>query len=106
MMIGAILAGADEEHVKIMEEVGSKIGLAFQIQDDILDVEGDEKVLGKEVGQDARNCKVTYVLFEGMEKSKKDVIDLSDEALSKLLSLSYENRFLTKLLEFLVHREK
>ena len=106
MMIGAILAGADEEHVKIMEEVGSKIGLAFQIQDDILDVEGDEKVLGKEVGQDARNCKVTYVLFEGMEKSKRDVIDLSDEALSKLLSLSYENRFLTKLLEFLVHREK
>ncbi len=106
LMIGAILAGASDEEVALMEQVGHKIGLAFQIQDDILDVEGDEKIVGKEIGQDARNQKVTYVVFEGLEKSKRDVKALSDEGLSLLLSLSYQNRFLIKLLEYLVHREK
>lgn len=106
MMIGAILEGADEEHVRIMENIGHKIGLAFQIRDDILDVEGDAKVLGKDTHQDEKNQKVTYVVFEGLEKSKTEVTRLSDEAVTELLSLPYENRFLTKLLEFLVHRVK
>ena len=83
-----------------------KIGLAFQIQDDILDVEGDEAVLGKEIGQDSKNQKVTFISFEGMDRAKAEVTYLSDEGITELLKLPYENRFLTKLLEFLVHREK
>ena len=106
MMIGAILGGADDEQVSIIEGVAHKIGLAFQIQDDILDVEGDEAVLGKEIGQDSKNQKVTFISFEGMDRAKAEVTYLSDEGITELLKLPYENRFLTKLLEFLVHREK
>lgn len=106
MMVGAILGGASAEQVKTIESVGHKIGLAFQIQDDILDVEGDEKVLGKETGQDVKNQKATWISFEGLERARQDVTKLSDEGITELMSLSYENRFLTKLIEFLVHREK
>ena len=106
MMIGSILGGADDEQVSIIEGVAHKIGLAFQIQDDILDVEGDEAVLGKEIGQDSKNQKVTFISFEGMDRAKAEVTYLSDEGITELLKLPYENRFLTKLLEFLVHREK
>lgn len=106
MMIGAVLAGADDKHVKTIEEVARKIGLAFQIRDDVLDAIGDEETLGKEVGQDVRNQKVTYLSFVGLERAKQEVNKLSDEGITTLLALPYENRFLTKLLEFLVHREK
>jgi geranylgeranyl diphosphate synthase type II len=106
MMIGAILAGATDEQVDLMEQVASKIGLAFQIQDDILDVTSDTETLGKEVGSDIKNNKITYVVFEGIERSKSDVKRLTDEAIEILNDLPYENPFLTELLEFLVYREK
>ena len=67
MMIGAILAGASKEDVDKMEQIAAKIGLAFQIQDDILDVIGNEEELGKPIGSDEKNNKVTYVTFEGLE---------------------------------------
>jgi geranylgeranyl diphosphate synthase type II len=89
-----------------MEQVASKIGLAFQIQDDILDVTSDTETLGKEVGSDIKNNKITYVVFEGIERSKSDVKRLTDEAIEILNDLPYENPFLTELLEFLVYREK
>ncbi len=106
MMIGAILAGATDEQVDLIEEVAAKIGLAFQIQDDILDVVGDTEVMGKNTGSDEENGKVTYIVFLGLDKSKDAVEQLSKEAVDLLKSLSYENPFLTELLLYLVHREK
>jgi geranylgeranyl diphosphate synthase type II len=106
MMIGAVLGGATDEEVAQIEQVASKIGLAFQIQDDVLDVIGDEATIGKSVGSDEKNQKVTYVVFEGVEKSKQEVETLTKEAIDILLALPYENRFLTELLRWMVLREK
>ena len=106
MMIGAILGGATEEEEKKIEEVASKIGLAFQIQDDILDVIGETETIGKTVGSDEKNQKVTYVLFEGLEKAKQEVVNLTSEAVGILQELPYENPFLTDLLRWMVLREK
>ena len=105
MEIGAVLAGATDEQVKLIESVASKIGMAFQIQDDILDIEGDEAVLGKPIGSDERNEKSTYVTFKGIEKSKEEVKRLTDEAIEILKKLPYENEFLVDLLQYLVYRD-
>lgn len=70
-MIGACLAGASQDEVRIMENVGTAIGLAFQIQDDILDISGDEKVIGKPVHSDEKNEKSTYPVLHGMEESQE-----------------------------------
>ncbi|MBR5636193.1 MAG: polyprenyl synthetase family protein, partial [Pseudobutyrivibrio sp.] len=106
MMIGAVLAGATEEQVQTIENVAKKIGLAFQIQDDILDVEGDEATLGKPIGSDERNEKCTFVTFAGIEKSKEEVKRLTDEAIEELNSLPVKNKFLNQLLNYLVYRDK
>ena len=106
MMIGAVLAGATEEQVDTMERVAKKIGLAFQIQDDILDIEGDEATLGKPIGSDERNEKCTFVTFAGIEKSKEEVKRLTDEAIEELNSLPVKNEFLNELLNYLVYRDK
>ncbi len=93
MMIGAILAGADEDSVRNIEKAASDIGLAFQVQDDILDVEGDEQSLGKSVGQDADNDKYTYVRIHGLDASRDFVMKKTEEANSLLLSTlaGYDN---------------
>ena len=78
LMIGATLAGASEADVRRMEEAGEKIGIAFQIRDDLLDVEGDAATLGKDVGSDARNGKLTYVTMYGNAQAQEDVRRLSD----------------------------
>ena len=106
MMAGAVLAGAEEGQVSRMEQIAGKIGLAFQIQDDILDVAGDEAVLGKPVGSDEKNQKATYVVFEGLEKSREDVRRLSEEAIEQLKSLPGDSRFLEGLLGWLIHRDR
>lgn len=105
MMIGAALAGASEEEITTVESVASMIGMAFQIQDDILDIEGDEAKLGKPIGSDERNEKSTYVTFAGIEKSKQEVRRLTDEAIDKLNSLPKKNDFLVELLNYLVYRD-
>lgn len=106
MMIGAVLAGATEEQVSLIEGVADKIGMAFQIQDDILDIEGDETKLGKPIGSDEKNEKTTYVTFVGMEKSKEEVKRLTDQAINELNSLPVHNEFLNELLNYLVYRDK
>lgn len=106
MMIGAILAGASKEDVDKMEQIAAKIGLAFQIQDDILDVIGNEEELGKPIGSDEKNNKVTYVTFEGLEKAKKDVARLSQEAVQLLDSIDADTEFLKELILYLIHRTK
>ena len=105
LMIGAVLAGADDEQIAQMEKVGYNIGIAFQIQDDILDVTGTTEQLGKPVGSDEKNHKVTYVSLEGLEKAKKDVFDLSSEAIRLLQSGKRNNEFLIQLVENLITRQ-
>ena len=106
MMIGAILGGATDEEVEQIEEVAKKIGLAFQIQDDVLDVIGETETIGKSVGSDEKNQKATYVVFEGLEKAKQEVADLTDDAIAILQELPYENPFWTELLRWMVLRDK
>ena len=104
MMIGAILAGASAEYVKKMEEIARKVGLAFQIQDDILDITSSFEELGKPIGSDEKNQKVTYITFEGLDKSKQDVEDLSKEAILLLKELPQKDDYLEQLILYLVSR--
>lgn len=106
MMIGAVLAGASEEDVKKMECIAKNVGLAFQIQDDILDVTSTAEVLGKPVLSDEKNEKTTYVTLVGLEQAKYFVETISNEAIAMLHSLDVKNEFLEKLLKELIHREK
>lgn len=106
MMIGAILAGAERSEVVAMERAAYNIGIAFQIQDDILDITSTTEVLGKPVGSDEKNHKLTYVTLHGIEQSKAQVEKLSDEALAILSSFENRNTFLEELVKFLITREK
>ena len=105
MLIGAILAGATKSEQQIVEAVAGEIGLAFQIQDDILDVTSTAEVLGKPIGSDEKNEKFTYVTFEGLEKAKEDVAAITAQAASHMESLVVRNEFLNELLLYLVARE-
>lgn len=106
MMVGAILAGADDSEIAVIERSANCLGLAFQIQDDILDVTSTAEVLGKPIGSDEKNNKVTYVTLEGLEKSKKDVETISNEAINLLVGLEKESEFLQGLFKYLINREK
>lgn len=110
MMIGAILGGATDEEVEQIEDVAKKIGLAFQIQDDILDISGDEKVIGKPVHSDEKNEKSTYPVLHGMEESRKKVAEYTDAGIAALDGITAADEehksFLRELLMSLVEREK
>lgn len=106
MMIGAILAGASSDEISRVEQIAAKLGLAFQIQDDVLDVTSTLEVLGKPVGSDEKNNKATYVTFEGLDKAVSDVERISKEAEKLLEDLGYDDAFLKELFEYLIHREK
>ena len=106
MMIGACLGGADEDQLMNVEKMAAAVGLAFQIQDDILDVTADQEVLGKPVLSDEKNNKTTYVTLEGIEKAKADVETISGQAVEYLHSLPGKNQFLEDLILMLVTREK
>ena len=106
MMIGAVLAGADEEAVKRIEIIAKNVGIAFQIQDDILDVTSSTEVLGKPVLSDEKNEKTTYVTLVGVEQAQKYVEQISNEAIELLGKFEVKNPFLEELLRGLIHREK
>ncbi len=106
MMIGGILAGATARQVELLEECALHIGIAFQIQDDILDVIGDTEELGKPVGSDAANGKQTYVTRKGLEQSKADVKRYSERAIEILRSFERRNPFLEELVSELTSRKK
>ena len=106
MMVGAVLAGASDEEVAAIERVANDVGLAFQIQDDILDVTSTLEVLGKPIHSDDKNNKTTYVTLEGLDKAKKDVEEISERALSTMASLEHKNAFLEELIRMLITREK
>lgn len=106
MMIGATLAGADDESIALIEKVASKVGLAFQVQDDILDVTSTAEVLGKPIHSDEKNEKTTYVILLGIDKAEKIVEKESVEAIELLKSLPVRNDYLEWLLTQLIHRKK
>ena len=106
LTIGAILAKASEEDVSKMEKIGYNVGVAFQIQDDILDKIGDEALLGKPVGSDEKNEKTTYVTLEGLEKAQADQKQLSEEAIVMLDEITADKVFLKDLIISLVNRDK
>lgn len=106
MTVGAILAGAGEADIDRIGKGAKAVGLAFQIQDDILDVIGDAKVIGKPTLSDEKNDKTTYVTFEGIEKAKTDVARLSEEAADIFASYSGKDTFLKDLVLMLINREK
>lgn len=106
VMIGAVLAGASEEEISVMESIAGKVGMAFQIQDDILDITSTTEMLGKPVHSDEKNEKTTYVTLKGIEESRKDVERLTAEAVGELDGLGRENEFLKELIKWLVYREK
>ncbi len=104
MLVGAILAGASEEEQRQVSKCALNIGLAFQIQDDILDVIGNSDELGKPVGSDAANGKQTYVTLKGLDKSVDEVERLSDEALDILQGFPGDHEFLEALVSHLITR--
>lgn len=106
MMIGAVMGGADDSQIKIIEELAGKTGLAFQIQDDILDVTGSAEVLGKPIHSDEKNEKTTYVTWKGVRSAKALAEKLSHEGVELLMSLEPEDEYLPKLLESLINRSK
>ena len=105
MMIGAILAGADKEEIEKIQKIAYNIGMAFQIQDDILDETATFEELGKPIHSDEKNEKVTYVTIHGLEESEKEVERLSKEAISILQSLDKDAAFLVDLTGYLIHRK-
>lgn len=105
LMIGAVMAGADEEAVGKMWEAGRLLGTAFQIRDDILDITSSLEVLGKPIGSDERNQKATYVSIWGMEQAVSDVGRLSEEAIRILDELDKDSAFLRELFCYLIRRE-
>ncbi len=106
VMVGAVLAGASDEEVSKIEEIAGKVGMAFQIQDDILDVTSTTEMLGKPVHSDEKNEKTTYVTLRGIDESREEVKRLTSEALDTLKGMQNEDMFLNELLEWLVYREK
>lgn len=108
LMIGAVLAGGSDTDIEKMQQAGRAIGMAFQIQDDILDVVGDSEKLGKEVSQDARNEKNTFVAEFGIDYSKKYVKEQSEAAVEIIKEVMAESEYrnmLTGLIEKLADRD-
>lgn len=105
-MIGAVLAGAGEQQQELAGRIAADIGLAFQIQDDVLDVTGTTQMLGKPVHSDEKNEKTTYVTLKGIEQARKDVKMISERAIGQLEKVKGDTRFLATLTEALINREK
>ncbi|HIV34481.1 MAG TPA: polyprenyl synthetase family protein [Candidatus Blautia intestinigallinarum] len=106
MMIGAILAGAGNDRIRQVEKAAGYVGLAFQIEDDILDVTSTQEELGKPIHSDEKNHKTTYVTLEGVKKAQQEVEQLSKEAVAIFDGLEEKNEFLRTLIWELVNRKK
>lgn len=105
MMIGAVLGGANEEELAVIEGIAGDIGLAFQIKDDILDVTSNPEILGKPVHSDEKNDKTTYVTIMDLESAEKEVDRISRKAMEAYEALPYHNEFLKELILMLINRE-
>lgn len=105
-VIGAVMAGADEDSIKAVDEYARNLGVAFQIRDDILDVIGTAKELGKPIGSDEKSEKNTYVSLCGIDESKKLVTEFSSKAKKALDRFGEKAGFLLDLTDYLVDRNK
>ncbi|MBR1757556.1 MAG: polyprenyl synthetase family protein [Lachnospiraceae bacterium] len=109
MKVGAILAGATDAQIAAIGEVAQEVGMAFQIQDDVLDVVGDAAKTGRPAGSDEKNGKCTYVTLFGLDGARKKVEEYSDQALYHLTVLEEDagrNEFLEELIAVLITRER
>jgi geranylgeranyl diphosphate synthase type II len=109
MMVGAILAGATQGQIDLIEKAAYEIGVAFQIQDDILDVTSTLETLGKPIGSDEKNNKTTYVTLKGLDEAAKEQKDMSNHAVGLIKSLEedgFKNDFLVELIRSLITRIK
>lgn len=104
--MGAILAGADESVIEKLSKFADKIGLAFQIKDDILSEEGDEKVTGKPVGNDRELNKCTYVSFYGLDGAKTELEKIVEEAMEILEDFGDKAEFFRELTMYIKDRDK
>lgn len=103
---GAILGGASKGQLLALTDYAEHFGLAFQITDDILDVTGDETLIGKPVGSDVRNDKSTYVTLTSLKRARELASDAVQNALRSLDSFGKKADFLRDLVSYLVNREK
>lgn len=104
MKSGAIIGGANEEQLSIVEDIAYKLGIAFQIQDDILDIEGDQEKIGKPINSDLKNNKSTYVSMYGIEKAKNDYMELSSQVLQNLEKLGVKDKCIYHYIKSLINR--
>lgn len=105
LMIGGILAGATNDQVATLEKIGTDIGLAFQIEDDILDVTSTMEMLGKPIHSDEKNKKTTYITFKELDAARKDVEIISNRGLETFKGLKLDAPFFEELICWLVKRQ-
>ncbi len=103
---GAILGGGSKKQISALTSYGEKIGLAFQISDDILDLEGDSFVMGKEAGSDDKKGKATYPAVAGLKESKELQANLVDQAISSLTIFGKEAQPLREIAKYIIERKK
>lgn len=106
IMTGAIIAGLNKNIILELEEISYLIGIAFQIQDDILDVTSDMEVIGKPTFSDDKNNKSTYVTLFGIDKSKEDYLNYSNQALIRLEKLGFKDKFIYQYIKSSIQRQK
>ncbi len=102
---GALLGGAGEKELKALESYAEKVGLAFQIEDDILDVTGTLEKLGKPAGSDAANDKITYLTFASVQEAKNEVSVLTEEAVQDIGIFGEKAAYLAELARYLTNRD-
>ena len=105
VVAGAIIAEASGEVVELLRQFSKHIGLAFQIKDDILDVEGDCELIGKKVGSDLENGKSTYVSLTSLEMAKQMLEDEIKQALEILDRLSNDTSLLAAIANYIKERQ-
>ncbi|HWQ89856.1 MAG TPA: farnesyl diphosphate synthase [Desulfitobacteriaceae bacterium] len=103
--LGAILGGGREDQIEALTQYAQALGLAFQIKDDVLDIEGDSGILGKPVGSDQKNAKATYPSLMGLEKAREYLHDQTSKALEALACFGERGRFLAQLAEYMENRQ-
>lgn len=103
---GCLCAGLEENDDKVLmiEEYAAKLGLAFQIQDDILDVEGDQELLGKPIGSDEKSGKSTFVTLLGLDEAKNSLAEITNAAKNAIIPFGEKAWFLSELADFLLNR--
>ena len=105
MRIGAMLAGANDETTAVFSSYGSKIGLVFQIVDDVLDVTGSQEKLGKDIGSDERNVKATYPRVVGLEESRRLASELIESGKKEIEKIGPNSAVFKYLADFILKRE-